>query len=141
MADVGAAVDTEGVEDVEEVLHVSVECGVAAEVKIIGVDRAGADEVEENNPVIVAEEGEDPLPRRLIGAEAMGKNQNFLAGTHHSHVQSLQQTMPHYLLDGKQSIQEPNFYFLVIEKLVLLLFFFFFWEESGGWELKTCVNK
>lgn len=95
MADVGAAVDAEGVEDVEEVVDVGVEGGVAAEIEVIGVDRTGADKVKEHNPVIVAEEGENALPSRLIGAEAVGEDEDLLAGAHHSHVQRLQQTMTH----------------------------------------------
>ncbi|CAI0561024.1 unnamed protein product, partial [Linum tenue] len=43
------AVDAVGIEDIEEVVDVRVEGGVAVEVKIFGVDAAGADEVVEDD--------------------------------------------------------------------------------------------
>ncbi|CAI0422912.1 unnamed protein product, partial [Linum tenue] len=43
------AVDAVGVEDVEEVVDVRVEGGVAVEVEVVGVDAAGADEVVEDD--------------------------------------------------------------------------------------------
>lgn len=55
MADVGAASDTEGVEDVEEVVDVGIEGGVATVVKVIGVDTAGTDKVIEDDAVATGE--------------------------------------------------------------------------------------
>lgn len=72
MADVVAALDSEGAEDVEEVVGVGVEGGVAAEVEVVGVDATGADEVEEDYAVVAEEIGENAPPRRLVGAGAVG---------------------------------------------------------------------
>lgn len=72
VTDVVAAVDSEGGEDVEEVVGVGVESGVAPEVEVVGVDAAGADEVEEDHAVVAEEIGENAPPRRLVGAGAVG---------------------------------------------------------------------
>ena len=53
MADVEAAVDGEEVEDLEEVVDIGVEGGVAAEIKEVGVDAAGADEVVQDDAEVV----------------------------------------------------------------------------------------
>lgn len=74
MADVGATVDSEGVEDAEEVVDVGVEGGVSPEIEVIGVDAAGADQVIEHNAVVSDEVRQNPLPRRLIGADSVGEN-------------------------------------------------------------------
>ena len=79
MADVGAAIDSEGVEDGEQVIDIGVETGVAAEIEVIGVDAAGAHQVVENDAVVGREGGENALPDRLVGAEAVGEDENLLA--------------------------------------------------------------
>ena len=43
VAHVGAVLDAERVDDVEEVVDVRVEGGVSVEVEVVGVDAAGAD--------------------------------------------------------------------------------------------------
>lgn len=95
VAHVGAAVDGKRVEDVEEVVDVGVEAGVAVEVEVVRVDAAGADEVVEDDAVVRGEEGEDALPRRLVGAEAVGQHQEPLAGADHPHVERLQEYVAH----------------------------------------------
>jgi len=72
VADVGAAGDSEGVEDVEEVVHVGIEGGVAAEVEEIGVDAAGAGQVVEDDFIVRGEVREDSLPSRLVRPEPVG---------------------------------------------------------------------
>lgn len=62
MADVGAASNVESVENVEKVVDIGVEGGVATEIKVVGVDAACADEVVENYGVPVSEVREDSLP-------------------------------------------------------------------------------
>lgn len=71
MADVGAAGDAEGLQDVEEVVDVGVEGGVAAVVEVVGVDAAGAHQVVENDAVVAREVGQHALPCRLVRAEAV----------------------------------------------------------------------
>lgn len=63
MANIGTASDMEGVEDIEEVVDVGVESGVAAVIEVIRVDAAGTDEVVENDAVATGEVREDALPR------------------------------------------------------------------------------
>ncbi|GER40208.1 proteasome subunit alpha type [Striga asiatica] len=89
VADVGAAAEAEGVEDVEEVVDEGVEGSVAAEVEVVRVDAAGTDEVVEDNAVVAGKVGKDPLPCRLIGADAVGEHKHLLAGAHDSHVKRL----------------------------------------------------
>lgn len=79
MADVGATIDTVGVEDVEQVVDIGVESGVAAKIEEVRVDTAGTDKVIENDSVVRCEVRENPLPHGLVCAEAMGQNQGFLA--------------------------------------------------------------
>lgn len=86
MTNKGAAIDAESVENVKQVVDVSVERGVASEIEVIGVDTAGTDEVVENDSVIGHEVRQNPLPRRLVGAEAMSEDQNFLSGANHANI-------------------------------------------------------
>lgn len=90
MADVGAALDAERVEYVQQVVDVGVEGGIPPEVEVFGVDAAGADEVEQDDAVVGQERGENALPRRLVGAEAVGEDQGPLAGAHDADVQRVQ---------------------------------------------------
>lgn len=86
MADEGAASDTEGVKDGEEVVDVGVEGGVAAEVEVVRVDGAGEDEVEENDFVVRFEVWEDALPHRFVGAEAVAEDDVLVAGAFYANV-------------------------------------------------------
>lgn len=72
MADEGAAVDVEGVEDGDEVVDEGVESGVTGEIEEVGVDAAGADKVVEYDTVVGSEGRVNELPSGLVGAEAMG---------------------------------------------------------------------
>lgn len=72
MADEGAAVDVEGVEDGDEVVDEGVESGVTREIEEVGVDAAGADKVVEYDTVVRSEGRVNELPSGLVGAEAMG---------------------------------------------------------------------
>ena len=78
VTDVGTALDGEGVENVEQVVDVGVQSGVAAEIEVIGVDAAGANEVAENDGVSASEVRENSLPSRLVGAEAVSENEDFV---------------------------------------------------------------
>lgn len=95
MADVGAAGDAEGVEDVEEVVDVGVEGGITAVVEVVGVDAAGADEVVENDAVVAGEVREHALPRGLVCAEAVGQEKVLIAGTFHADVQGVENGSAH----------------------------------------------
>lgn len=95
MADVGAAGDAEGVEDVEEVVDVGVEGGITAVVEVVGVDAAGADEVVENDAVVAGEVREHALPRGLVRAEAVGQDKVLVAGTFHANVQGVENGSAH----------------------------------------------
>lgn len=90
VADEEAAGDAEGVEDGEEVVDVGVEGGVAAEVEVVGVDAAGADEVVGDDAEVV-QVRKDAGPGGLIGAEAMGEDHRAVAGADHAHVQDLEE--------------------------------------------------
>ena len=86
MTHIGAAIDAESVENVKQVVDVSVESGVALEIEVIGVDTAGTDEVVENDSVIGHEVRQNALPRRLVGAQAVSEDQDFLAGANHANI-------------------------------------------------------
>lgn len=88
MADVGAAIDSEDVEDVKQVVDIGVESGVAAKIEVIGVDTAGAHQVVENDAVEGREGGENALPDRLVGAEAVGEDEDLLPRAFHADVES-----------------------------------------------------
>ena len=68
MTDISAAINAEGIEDVEKVIDEGIESGVAAEVKIVRIDAAGTDKVIENDTVMGHEIRENALPGGLIGA-------------------------------------------------------------------------
>lgn len=87
MSDVSTASHTEGVEDAEEVVDVSVEGGVAAVIEVIGVDAAGTNEVVENDAVVASEVREDALPRGLVGAEAVSEDEVLVAGTFDANIE------------------------------------------------------
>lgn len=95
VADVGAAGDAEGLEDVEEVVDVGVEGGVAAVVEVVWVDAAGAHQVVENDAVVAREVGKHALPRRLVRAEAVCQDQVLVAGALNAHVECVQNGTPH----------------------------------------------
>jgi hypothetical protein len=89
--DEGAARDAERVEDGEQVVDVRVQRVVAAEVEVLRVDAAGADEVVEHHAVVAGEVGEHAAPRRLVRAEPVGQHHHAVAAAHHPHVEDLQQ--------------------------------------------------
>ncbi|XP_010527549.1 PREDICTED: uncharacterized protein LOC104804883 [Tarenaya hassleriana] len=95
VADVGAAADLEGIEDIEEVVDIGVEGSVAIEVKVVWVDRAGADEVVEDDSICLGEEREDQMPRRLVRTEAVGEDEDSLARPDHPHVQGFEYVLTH----------------------------------------------
>lgn len=97
MSDKGASIYAEGVEDVEEVVHVGVEVGVAVEVEVVGVDAACTDEIIEDDAVVPDEEGEDALPRRLVGSKTVGEDEDPVAGAFNPHVEDLQEIVTHLL--------------------------------------------
>lgn len=90
MTNKGAAVDTESIEDGEEIVDEGVEGGVAIEVEVVGVDAAGTDEVVENDFVVAGEKGEDALPCGLVGAESMGKDEEAVAIANDPNVEDLE---------------------------------------------------
>lgn len=90
VADEGAAVDVERIEDGDEVVDEGVESGVAGEIEVVGVDTAGANEVVEDDSVVRSEGRVNQLPSGLIGAEAMGENKEAIAGTENPDVKSFQ---------------------------------------------------
>lgn len=87
MADVGATIDTVGVEDVEQVIDIGVESGVAAKIEEVRVDTAGTDEVIENDSVVGCEVRENSLPHGLVCAEAMSQNQGSLTGPFYTDIE------------------------------------------------------
>lgn len=89
VANVGAAGDGEGVENGEEVVDVGVEGGVTAEVKVVRVDAAGADEVVYDDAVGLRQVRENALPGGLVGAEAVGEDEELIAGADHADVEGV----------------------------------------------------
>lgn len=71
VADEEAAVDARGGEDEEEVVGAGIEGRVPAEVEVVGVDAAGAGQIVEDDAVVAIEVGDDSVPGRLVGAEAV----------------------------------------------------------------------
>lgn len=92
---VGTSLYAERIKNVQQVVHVGIESGVALEIEVIRVDAAGADEIEENDSVVGSEVRQNTLPRRLVGAEAVREHQDPLAGPYHPDIKSLQQHVCH----------------------------------------------
>lgn len=90
MADEGATLDVEGIEDGDEIVDEGVEGGVAGEIKVVGVDAAGADKVVEDDAVVGSEGGVNQLPSGLIGAEAMGEDKDAVAGAQDTDIEGIQ---------------------------------------------------
>lgn len=90
MTDVRAVSDTKSVKNVQEVVDVGVEGGVSAEIEVVGVNTAGADEVKENDGVAASEVRKDSLPGGLVGAEAMGEDEDPVAGSFDADIQSVE---------------------------------------------------
>lgn len=72
MADEDARPDPKLLQNGEEVVGVALEGGVALEVEVFGVCRSGAHVVVHDDSVVVDEVGDEVLPDRLVGAEAVG---------------------------------------------------------------------
>ena len=85
-----AAMDMEGVEDAEEVVDVGVEIGVAVEVEVVRINTARTNEIIQDDLIVALEIGKDALPRRLVGAEAMGEDEDLVAGALHPDVEDVQ---------------------------------------------------
>ena len=94
MADERAALDFQGVEDLEEVVDVGIESGIPLKVEVIGIDAAGTGEIIEYDAIIAGEVRHDSLPHRLIGPETVSQHQKLLPGSDHPHVQDLEQVPP-----------------------------------------------
>ena len=80
----------EGIKDVEEVINVSVKSCVAAVIKVIGVDTAGANEVIKNDFVAAGEVREHALPCWLVGAEAVSEDDVFVAGAFYTDIECVE---------------------------------------------------
>lgn len=105
MADVEAAIDGEGVEDGEEVVDEGVEGCVTAEIEVIGVNAAGADEVVEDDAVGRGEVRQNAIPNRLVSPGPVGEDQVPLPRPDHPNIQSLQDDVSHV---GQHNTTEPR---------------------------------
>lgn len=95
MTNISTSFDAENVEDVEQVIYVGIESGVPSEVEVIRVDTAGADQVIKDDAVVRGKEGKNALPSRLVRAEPMSQNEDFVAGADDSDIKRLKQYVAH----------------------------------------------
>ena len=80
MAYISTTIDMKSVENVKEVIDVSIKGCVTAEIEVIGVDAARTDEVVANDAVTASEVRENPLPSGLVGAKTVSEDKDLVAG-------------------------------------------------------------
>ena len=129
VADVDAGGDSELLEDGEEVERVSLERGVAGEVEVVRVGRAGAHGVEEDDAVVGDEVRHQVLPHRLVRAEAVRQDDHPAPPLpHHPQVVSLLHD-PHgfgSIWENASASASPSF--ALFSRLLLLTG----WEGGSG---------
>lgn len=91
VGDQRAALYTQRVKDSKQIVDVRIKGHVPAEVEVVGIDAPGAGQIVEDDAVVALQERHDLVPDRLVGAEAVGEDEDLAAGSDDPDVQDLQQ--------------------------------------------------